>query len=296
MRQLILVHGRAQQKKDAAGIKKEWMAAWEKGLQKSGLALPITDADVHFPFYGDTLADMVGGKSEADAAKVIVKGAGEPSQAEQEVMREMITEIALNEGISEADIRAQLSPEVIDKGPLNWKWVQGILEALDKVKPISTKLVALVTADVAKYLTNPAIQLTINNGVLSSFKQGQEAVVVAHSLGTVVAYNVLMSRPTAFHALKVPLFVTLGSPLAVTAVKSRLRPHTFPQPVGKWFNAFDPDDVVALQPLNKKHFDTGGTIENHNGVKNHTDNQHSIGGYLDDEKVAKRIFEAITAT
>ena len=295
MRQLILIHGRAQQKKDAAGIKKEWMAAWEKGLQKSGLALPITDADVHFPFYGDTLAEMVEGKSESDAAKVIVKGPA-PSQAEQDLMREMITEIAMNEGVSEAEIRAQLSAEVIDKGPLNWKWVQGILEALDKVKPVSAKLVALVTADVAKYLTNPAIQLAINNGVLSSFKQGQEAVVVSHSLGTVVAYNVLMSRPTAFHSLKVPLFVTLGSPLAVTAIKSRMRPHTFPRPVDKWFNAFDPDDVVALQPLNKKHFDTGGTIENHNDVKNHTDNQNSIGGYLDDQKVAKRIFEAITAS
>ena len=296
MRQLILIHGRAQQKKDAAGIKREWMEAWGKGLAKSGLSMPITDADVHFPFYGDTLADMVGGKTEAEAARVIVKGAGEPSQAEQDVMREMITEIALNEGVSEADIRAELSQEVIDKGPLNWKWVQGILSALDRVKPISTQLVALVTADVAKYLTNPGIQTTINSGVLSAFKPGQEAVVVAHSLGTVVAYNVLMSRPAQFPSLKVPLFVTLGSPLAVTAVKSRVRPHTFPKPVGKWFNAFDPDDVVALHPLNKKHFDTGGTIDNHNGVKNHTDNQHSIGGYLDDEKVAKKIFEAITAT
>ena len=295
MRQLILIHGRAQQKKDAAGIKKEWMTAWEKGLAKSGLDLPLTDADVHFPFYGDTLADMVDGKSEGEAAQVIVKGPA-PSSAEQDVMREMIAEIAMNEGVSEEDIRAQLSPEVIDKGPLNWKWVQGILSALDRIKPVSTKLVALVTADVAKYLTNPAIQLAINNGVLSSFKPGQEAVVVAHSLGTVVAYNVLMSRPMAFPALKVPLFVTLGSPLAVTAVKSRLRPHTFPKPIGKWFNAFDPDDVVALHPLNKKHFDTAGTIENHDRVKNHTDNQHSIGGYLDDEKVAKKIFEAITAT
>lgn len=295
MRQLILIHGRAQQKKDAAGIKKEWMTAWEKGLQKSGLALPITDADVHFPFYGDTLADMVDGKSETEAAQVIVKGP-EPAQAEEDFMREMITEIALNEGVSEEDIRAELSPEVIEKGPLNWKWVQGILSALDRVKPISTKLVALVTADVAKYLTNPAIQVTINNGVLSAFKPGQEAVVVAHSLGTVVAYNVLMSRPTAFPAIKVPLLVTLGSPLAVTAIKSRLRPHTFPKPVGKWFNALDPDDVVALHKLNNKHFPTGGTIENHDNVKNHTDNQHSIGGYLDDEKVAKRVFEAITAS
>jgi hypothetical protein len=293
MRQLILIHGRAQQKKNAAGIKKEWMTAWEKGLAKSGLANPITDADVHFPYYGDTLAQMVAGKTAQQAAEVIVKGPA-PAPAEQEVMREMIAEIAMHEGVSEADVRAELATEVIAMGPLNWGWVQGTLSALDRVRPISAQLVALVTADVAKYLTNPAIQQTVNNGVLKAIKPGQEAVVVSHSLGTVVAYNVLMSRPTAFPAVKVPLFVTLGSPLAVNAVKSRLRPHTFPKPAGKWFNAMDPDDVVALYPLTQKHFPTGGTIENHDKVKNWTDNQHSIAGYLDDEKVAKRIYEGIT--
>ncbi len=293
MRQLILIHGRAQQEKDPVGIKKEWMTAWEKGLAKSGLTNPLTDADVHFPFYGDTLAQMVAGKSAAEAAEVIVKGPPPPSE-EQAVMREMITEMAMHEGVSEADIRAQLSAEVIEKGPLNWPWVQGILSALDEIRPVSAKLVALVTADVAKYLTDPVIQRIINDGVLKAIKPGQEAVVVSHSLGTVVAYNVLMSRPTQFPAVPVPLFVTLGSPLAVNAVKSRLRPHTFPKPVGKWFNALDPDDVVALHPLKPKHFDTGGKIENHDSVKNHTDNQHSIAGYLDDEKVAKRIFEGIT--
>jgi len=294
MRQLILIHGRAQENKDAAGIKKEWIAAWEKGLAKSGLTNPITDADVHFPFYGDTLAQMVAGKSEQEAAQVIVKGPA-PAPAEQDVMREMIAEIAMNEGISEADIRAELPAEVIERGPLNWGWVQGILSALDRVKPVSSKLVALVTADVAKYLTNAAIQQTINKGVLTAIKAGQEAVVVSHSLGTVVAYNVLMSRPTTFPAVKVPLFVTLGSPLAVNAVKSRLQPHTFPKPVTKWYNALDPDDVVSLFPLTPAHFATGGTIENNDAIDNWTDNQHSIGGYLDDKTVAKKIFDAITA-
>ena len=109
-----------------------------------------------------------------------------------------------------------------------------------------------------------------------------------------MAYNVLMSRPTPFAAVKVPLLVTVGSPLGVNAVQSRLQPHTFPKPVGEWFNAMDPDDVVALYPLGPKHFKTGGTIENYTHVKNWTDNQHGIAGYLDDEKVAKKIYEGIT--
>lgn len=294
MRQLILVHGRAQQEKDAKKLKQEWIGAWEEGLKANGLKNPLPDDHIRFPYYGDTLIQMVNGKTAADAAKVIVMGPP-PVSAEQEVMREMIAEIAANEGVSESDIRAVLGDEVIAMGPLNWKWVQGILTALDRVKPVSTALVALVTADVAKYLTNQAIKLSIDTGVRSAFRPNDEAIVVSHSLGTVVAYNVLMARTGTFPNVKVPLFVTLGSPLAVNAIKSRIRPHTFPGPVGKWYNAMDPDDVVSLHPLSTKHFNTGGKIENHDRVDNKTDNQHGISGYLSDAKVAKRIYDAVTA-
>lgn len=294
MRQLILIHGRAQEKKDAAGIKKEWMKAWAKGLDKSGLSNPLTDADVHFPYYGDTLAQMVAGKTAAQAAAVVIKGPA-PPPAEQQIMREMILEIAKERGISEAAVRKELGVQATAMGPQNWGWVQGILSLLDKNDRVSAKMVALVTADVAKYLTDSTISQNINDGVLKGVKPGQEAVVVSHSLGTVVAYQVLMSRPSQFPAVKVPLFVTLGSPLGINAIKTRLQPHTFPPPITKWYNALDPDDVVSLYPLTPKHFKTGGVIENHATVDNWTDNQHSIGGYLDDKKVAKKIYDAITA-
>jgi hypothetical protein len=296
MRQLIFVHGRSQQNKDAASLKKEWIAAWEKGLAAAGLTNPLADADIRFPYYGDTLAQMVDGKTPDQAAEVIAKGPP-PASAEQEVMREMLAEIAAHEGVADADVRAVLAPAVIARGPANWGWVQGILEALDRVKPLSTAIVSLVTADVAKYLTNGATQKKIDDGVRSAVLANPGAVVVSHSLGTVVAYNVLMARTGAFPAgVKVHTFVTLGSPLAVNAIKSRLRPHTFPAPpVGKWYNAMDPDDVVALYPLTTKHFNTGGTITNNQKVKNWTDNQHGIAGYLDDKEVAKRIHAAVTA-
>lgn len=294
MRQLIFVHGRSQEGKDSLALKREWVEAWEKGLAKNGLTNPLPDSQIRFPFYGDTLIEMLNGKTADQAVDVIVRGPA-PTGPAEDVMREMIAEIAANEGISEADIRAVLDAQVIEKGPLNWGWVQGILEALDRVKPVSKALVALVTADVANYLTQPATRAEIDNGVRGAVLPGIEAVVVSHSLGTVIAYSTLMSRTGAWPGVRVPLFVTLGSPLAVTAVKSRLRPHTFPPQVGHWFNAMDEDDVVALHPLTAKHFNTGKTIENDTSVDNGTDNQHGIVGYLDDKTVAKRMFEAITA-
>ncbi|MFD4336508.1 alpha/beta hydrolase [Streptomyces anulatus] len=68
-------------------------------------------------------------------------------------------------------------------------------------------------------------------------------VVVAHSLGTVVAFETLHA-----HTAHVPLFVTLGSPLGMrTAVRPRVRPQPVrtPEPVGRWLNFWDRDDFVT---------------------------------------------------
>lgn len=293
MRQLIFVHGRSQEGKDAAALKREWVAAWEKGLAKSGLGNPLSDAQIRFPYYGDTLVQMLNGLSADEAVDVIVKGPAPAPEAER-VMREIIAEIAINAGVSEDDVRRLLDQDTIAKGPLNWKWVQGLLEALDEVAPLSKALVALTTADVSNYLTQPATRREIDAGVASAVLPGVEAIVVSHSLGTAVAYSTLMGKSgTPWPGVRVPLFVTLGSPLAVTAVKSRLRPHTFPPMVGHWLNAMDEDDVVALHPLTAKYFNTGKTIENDTTIDNTTDNQHGIVGYLDDEDVARRIHEAV---
>jgi hypothetical protein len=70
-------------------------------------------------------------------------------------------------------------------------------------------------------------------------------VVVAHSLGTVIAYDVL--REEANRGLEVPLFVTIGSPLAVQEIQDLVtRPLEVPAGVGAWLNASDLRDVVAL--------------------------------------------------
>jgi hypothetical protein len=70
-------------------------------------------------------------------------------------------------------------------------------------------------------------------------------VVLGHSLGSIIAYDVL--RDPASRALDVPLFLTVGSPLAVTEVQDLVvRPLEVPSAVAAWRNASDARDVVAL--------------------------------------------------
>jgi hypothetical protein len=70
-------------------------------------------------------------------------------------------------------------------------------------------------------------------------------VVVAHSLGTIIAYDVL--REEASRGLEIPLFVTIGSPLAVQEIQDLVtQPLDVPAGVRAWLNASDFRDVVAL--------------------------------------------------
>lgn len=297
-RELVLIHGRSQENKDGDALKADWLNSWQKGLDKSHLKVPIDKKQIHFPYYGDTLAQMVAGKSASDAVAVIVHGT-ESDADEKRFVQAVMEEIRKNNGITEKQLEAIAGPVVVQKGPLNWEWVQTVLKAIDRYVPNgSSESIALFTYDVYQYLKNSNIRATIDSGVAAAIKPGTETVVVAHSLGTVVAYNLLRREATP-RSWKIPLLVTVGSPLAITEIKKTLRSfNTFrcPEGVGAWYNAMDERDVVALYPLDKKNFplDPGKpAITNNRKVKNHTDNRHGISGYLDDKDVARTIYDAL---
>ena len=94
-RELVFIHGRAQQRKDSAALKAEWLEALDDGLSKSVLRLPIPTTSVRFPYYGDTLIQFVGGKTPTEAAEVIIRGGPPGTTPEEAIMREMITSVPL---------------------------------------------------------------------------------------------------------------------------------------------------------------------------------------------------------
>jgi hypothetical protein len=300
-RQLVFVHGRAQEHKDASALKAEWLEALDEGLGKSGLALPIAERDVRFPYYGDTLYDMVDGKSVDEAAAIVVRGEAGGSE-EERFTRAIMREMQAKTGITDAQLAAAAGQDVVERGPLNWEWVQGFLRAVDRYVPYgSGSSIAVFTHDVYQYLKNTAIRDTMDTGVSAALTKDVETVVVAHSLGTVVAYN-LLRQQGHLRGWNCVLFVTLGSPLGIGEIRTTLRglaPIRCPACVRRWFNAMDERDVVALYPLDTTHFPldpAAPAIENKQDVRNKTTNRHGIAGYLDDREVARRIYDALTAT
>lgn len=297
-RRLVFIHGRAQQGKDSIALKAEWLQALDIGMANANLKMPIPETDVRFPYYGDTLAQLDAGRLPGQVADIVVRGQGIEDD-ETRFVRSILEETRKHAGISKEQLAAIAGQAAIERGLANQAWFQTILQALDRHVPYASGAsIALATHDVYQYLKNESVRDVIDEGVAKAFEPGVETVVVAHSLGTVVAYRLLRLHGKA-RGWKVPVFITLGCPLAVGEIQATLRREASvrcPECVGSWFNAFDDADVVALYPLEADQFaldPTKPAIENKADVHNHTENRHGIGGYLDDTEVAARIHAAL---
>ena len=146
--------------------------------------------------------------------------------------------------------------------------------------------------EVFAYLKYPTIAQEVDIIVRKAVVGEGPCVVVAHSLGSVVAYRVLISLAGE---VDVRAFITLGSPLGLNAIRTKLpRPLCMPHGVKKWQNAYDDRDVVALLPLDATRWAIRPPIENFDGVKNDTDNAHSISGYLNDRHLGQWVVDALS--
>jgi hypothetical protein len=283
---LVMVHGRSQEGKDQTKLKKEWLDALAYGLARANKVLP-SSTTVEFPYYGDLLAQLVEETNTPLGAAINAKGPNPDSASDADFRGEMLEEIAESLGLTDADIQRELIGPT-QKGPANWEWVQAIMRAMDRIPGVNTKAIDLFTRDVFVYLTFPGVTRRINDLINKSIEI-RPCVVLAHSLGTIVAYNVLR-HPIG--ALKCSRLVTVGSPLGIRAIKRYLEtPLESPRCVSNWFNAYDERDFVALLPLDRSNFDVTPPIENKKDVVNFTENRHGIAGYLSDPEVASKIVE-----
>ena len=109
-------------------------------------------------------------------------------------------------------------------------------------------------------------------------KGGDPLIVIGHSLGSIVSYEVL--REEQFKDTPVALYLTVGSPLGITEVQDfTVQPLQWPSQVHAWRNLADPFDVVALDKGLANDYDPKGKIVD-TLVNNDTSNNHGITGYL----------------
>src|ERR1019366_5257874 len=122
---------------------------------KSALELPIPESSVRFPYYGQSLFDLV--KGSPQVAEVVVRGS-ETDIAERQFLQSVLEEARQAEGITYEQVEEMLGGNVVARGPLNWELSLGILRAIDKHVPgASGAGIAIATKVVYQYLKNPGI-------------------------------------------------------------------------------------------------------------------------------------------
>ena len=114
-------------------------------------------------------------------------------------------------------------------------------------------------------------------------------IVIAHSLGTIIAYDVL--RTWSGPALEIPLLVTVGSPLGVREIQDLVvAPLEVPAGVAAWRNASDARDVVALDHWLRPEYRPADRCTDFL-VRNDTWNHHGIRDYLASVPVREPVVE-----
>ncbi|WP_277207294.1 hypothetical protein [Isoptericola croceus] len=261
MTRLVLLHGRDADGQDPDAVESRWLGALNAGLAATGSPLRLADDDATFVYYGDTLTPPDGGarppvtvhvlddpasgptlhrlsldeaRFALAVAREVLAGAGVPAGASTAVGPEEGTTVRLGGSFADAIARSLLAA----------------LAAIDRLVPgLSGAVVLLLARDVHTYLHDQDARSAVDAGLAAALPTDEPVVLVAHSLGTVVAYEVLRRQaPTRWD---VPLLLTLGAPLAIEAVRSALAadgPLTWPA-AGRWVNARDHRDLLALHDL-----------------------------------------------
>ncbi len=156
-------------------------------------------------------------------------------------------------------------------------------------------VVGKFASDVLDYLFGPyteTMRAPVRAALLAS---PAPKVVVAHSLGTIITFDVL-SEP-AMAGLNIDLLVTLGCPLGIGNVQQRLRdgkprPHPVPSEVHAWENFADLFDPVALDKTLRDDFTPPPRFAHDHLVNNPARDNHALDGYASVANVRAAIVAA----
>ena len=140
--------------------------------------------------------------------------------------------------------------EPVIQGWLGWPLREGAQWAQERVPWLTEKMIATFFREVDAYLETPdgPRRKAVRNEVAQTIRDHRPEVIVAHSLGTVVTYETLWAEPD----LTADLLITMGSPLGMTPIRSRLEPGMDrsegrrPPGVRRWVNVADHGDPIAV--------------------------------------------------
>ncbi|MFD4458711.1 trypsin-like serine peptidase [Nocardia sp. NPDC058480] len=278
-RSVLFLHGRGQQGRDPVELRRNWTAGLNKGLTLAGLS-PIDPADVYFPFYGDRLVESMDTREAVDTGPALYE--------------DLIAEAARRAGMPTAD-ELPVDPQARELfggiGAVVLGRLHDQLSWIAARSGLDSALIGAIFKDVASYLDDERVRKGVLDTVLTDAPAAGELILVSHSLGTVVAMDLLTQLP---REVNVSLLVTAGSPLGMDGVYRKLQSGgaNRPERVGEWLNTWYAGDPIAIGcPLRQ----AWGPQLRELPVENPKERAHDIAEYLAHAAVAAIIGHTLSA-
>jgi len=267
MAAIVGVHGIAQQFKGAAILHEEWWPALQDGL--GAAHRDLGDRTLVCAFYGGLFRPS---GEVREAGETSFRAADVQDPFEQRLLQNWWAAAAT----AEPDRVVRPGAEVRRATPST---VQAGLRALSRSRFFAGLAESALIGDlkqVRRYLQEPSLRRAAQAAV-HAVVTPETRVLVAHSLGSVVAYEALHRYATEANWANVQSLVTLGSPLGIdNLIFHALLPPPeggtglWPGLLRRWVNVSDDVDVVALVKRLGNLF-PGGIVDMriHNGAQAH---------------------------
>ncbi|MEV4168095.1 hypothetical protein [Nonomuraea sp. NPDC049709] len=278
MTTIVFIHGRGQEGRDPLVLLEEWRTALCAGLGTTALATRAV-----LPYYGNVLHRVTAEAARrADVLESLPEGDTEEMpfhpflpQEVGELERSLIADLAMTSGAPPAALGIE--------DVLTWALARRMLAWVSQRTSVDKEIIKIFLQDVAVYLSHGRQPVLAE--VRRSLPASGPIVLVSHSLGTVVARDLLVEERLR---QRVALWVTAGSPLGLPTVQRNLLAKGTKHPGVPWLTAYDVNDIVALgHPLDPPW----GMPLNQIEVQNH-DAPHAIDRYLRHRTVATPIGKA----
>ncbi|ULR47854.1 endopeptidase [Streptomyces deccanensis] len=286
------VHGIRQGKTSQRELAKSWRDALERGVEQlhgsEALNAKSTHPTLQLPHWATLLAEDTGRLS---TRHVLPDDETPFTAAEEEFIVQALDDLLTPEERAYAD---QVDPTTLGMVKVPPRITQRAI-AYDRRQP-DGRVYALIhrLREVHVYLTEPELASQIRKYVLQG-ADDRTTVLLGHSLGSVIAYDLLRYEEIAAPGtagMAVHTFVTCGSPLAIPTIQRGMGlSDGLLAPIAshiRWVNVFDPDDVVTggagLAGVAERVTD----IEVDNGIRD----PHAAPRYLRTRPVARAVTAA----
>ena len=323
MKHIIVIHGRniKPAQKPYEDLQKDaLLQGFNRVDPKQAKRIKDGKVKVTFVYYGDINNEILS-RNKKDFAKLTAKDPdnGNAPCLPTTGIADAIKTLSTLKSFSAATYRKILKNNKDYRYLDELAWAVSTFSSLISARGINEAVIKRATADLGAYLltrtTGSKVRTRLQEPLIDAFNDKDDICIVAHSMGSIVAYDVLwklsrMSEYTHVQALKpkVKLFLTIGSPLGEAGVRGNLYDapergeDRYPKNIIKdWVNISAKDDFIAHDPTLANDFRNMRTkhkyVQSIKDIKNiyncYTQNgqsdPHKLYGYLAHDKVAAQI-------